>query len=205
MKSVHLILLFCFIFFLFSSAQSNLKPEKKISSFSLLNINNKQVSLFDYPSAKGFIVVFTSNHCPFAKLYPKRMNELNIKYAPLGVPLIAISSTDTIMYEEDTYDKMVQKSKKEKFNFPYLYDGTQQVAKEFGADKTPHAFVIWRDGIDWKIMYNGAIDDNGAEPSMVTINYVGRAIDELLKGLPVSISETKSIGCKIHFRKENKN
>lgn len=205
MRILSLITVFVLIFFLSSSAQFKIATEKKISNFSLLNVKGQLVSLSDYPLAKGFVVVFTSNHCPFAKLYPKRMNELNTKYASLEVPLIAISSTDTIMYEEDTYEKMIQKSRKEKFNFPYLYDGTQQVAKEFGADKTPHAFVIWKDVNGWKIMYNGAIDDNGAEPSMVTINYVSKAIDELLNGLPVSISETKSIGCKIHFRKENKN
>jgi hypothetical protein len=81
----------------------------------------KTVSLTDNPNAKGYIIVFTCNHCPFAKLYPKRLNQLNKKYASLGVPLIAISSTDTIMYVEDCYDKMVAKAKTGKYNFPFLY------------------------------------------------------------------------------------
>ena len=89
-----------------------------ISDFKLKNTDGKIISLSDYKEAKGFIIVFTCNHCPFAKLYPERLNALNEKYAKLGVPLIAISSTDTTLYEEDIYFEMCRYAKKEKFNFP---------------------------------------------------------------------------------------
>ncbi|MCX6273912.1 MAG: thioredoxin family protein [Bacteroidetes bacterium] len=171
--------------------------------FHLLNVNGKMVSLKDYPSARGFIVVFTCNHCPFAKLYPERMNQLNNRYKPLGVPLIAISSTDTIVYEEDGFKNMVAKATAEKFNFPYLMDGAQTVAKKFGAQKTPHAFVVWKIKGDFVVKYNGAIDDNGAEPEKAKIHYVANAVDALLKGKEVEIKETKSLGCQIHYRKQN--
>ena len=174
---------------------------KPVNDFSLKNVDGKYVSLKDYTGAKGFIVVFTCNHCPFAKLYPPRLNELYNKYKPLGVPLIAISSTDTIVYEDDSYAKMVRKATKEHFDFPYLYDDTQSVAKNFSAQKTPHAFVIWNEGGKWIVKYNGAIDDNGAEPGSVKQHYVANAVDELLNGREVTIKETKSIGCQINLRR----
>ena len=158
------------------------------------------VSFADYPQAKGFIVIFTCNHCPFAILYPKRLNDLNEKYTKLGVPLIAISSMDTLSYEEDAYIKMIQKARKEHFNFPYLYDPTQEIAKLFHAQKTPHAFVIWRDEDHFDIKYSGAIDDNGMHPNEVENPYISMALDELLEGKTVSNPETITIGCQIYFR-----
>ncbi len=174
---------------------------REIGDFSLIDTDGKEVSLKSYPSAKGFIVVFTCNHCPFAKLYPPRLNDLNEKYGPLGVPVIAISSTDTVSYEEDTYPKMVEKAKKEHFNFPYLYDGAQAVARQFAAQRTPHAFVLWKENGKWMVRYNGAIDDNGAEPQKVKKHYVADAVDQLLAGKDVVVKETKSIGCQVYFRK----
>lgn len=186
---------------LFILITSMVFDKKSVQDFSLMNVDGKMVSLSNYPDAKGFIIIFTCNHCPFAKLYPKRMNELNEKYSKLGVPLIAISSTDTLTYEEDTFDLMAQKAKEEAFNFPYLYDNTQIAAKNFKAEKTPHAFVIWKENKEWVVKYNGAIDDNGAEPENVETPYVAKAVEALLNSKEVEIKETKSIGCQIYFRK----
>ena len=177
-------------------------PTKAQFDFSLKNVDGKSVSLSDNPNAKGYIIVFTCNHCPFAKLYPKRLNQLNKKYSLLGVPLIAISSTDTIMYAEDCYDKMIAKAKSGKYNFPYLYDSAQSVAKNYNAERTPQAFVIWKENDKWVVKYKGAIDDNGAEPKLVNENYVANAVDELLKGNQVKQPITGSVGCKINFRKQ---
>ncbi len=174
---------------------------ESISNFSLKNVDGKMVSLSDYPEAKGFVIIFTCNHCPFAKLYPDRLNNLNNKYKKLGVPLIAISSMDTISYEDDSYLKMIQKSKRENFEFPYLYDPDQSIAKLFDAQKTPHAFVIWKNNDHFEIKYSGAIDDNGMHPKQVEKEFVALAIDALLQGNPVNISQTTSIGCQIYFRK----
>lgn len=176
--------------------------ETEIIDFSLKNVDGKFVSLKDYPEAKGFVIIFTCNHCPFAKLYPERMNAINSKYKPLGVPLIAISSTDTVSYEADSFIKMVEKSKNEHFNFPYLYDNEQAAARIFFAEKTPHAFIIWKKDGKWVVKYDGAIDDNGMEPEKVTTHYVTNALDELLSGKEVTIKETKSIGCQIYLRKK---
>ncbi len=189
----------CILFILIFSS-FNLTLEKRVDNFTLRNVNGKNVSTQDYKDAKGFIVIFTCNHCPFAKLYTNRFNELNTKYSNLNVPLIAINSMDTLMYEEETFELMQQKAKKEKFNFPYLQDLTQAVGKLFEAQHTPMAFVIWKENNEWLIKYKGAVDDNGAHPKLAN-SYISKAVDELLIGNPVSNSETESFGCAIFYRK----
>lgn len=194
---------FTLLIFAFVITNMAFAPQKQlVNDFSLMNVDGNKVSLANYKDAKGFIIVFTCNHCPFAKLYPPRLNALNSKYASLGVPLIAISSTDTLTYEEDTYPNMVTKARNEKFNFPYLFDEMQEVAKNFKAQKTPHAFVIWKENNNWVVKYNGAIDDNGMESNKVTETYVADAVNALLNGKPILTKETKSIGCQIAFRKK---
>jgi peroxiredoxin len=194
---------FTLLIFAFVIINMAFAPQKQlVNDFSLMNVDGNKVSLANYKDAKGFIIVFTCNHCPFAKLYPPRLNELNNKFKPLGVPLIAISSTDTMMYEEDTYPNMVTKAKEEQFNFPYLFDEMQTVAKNFKAQKTPHAFVIWKENNSWVVKYSGAIDDNGMESNKVTETYAADAVNALLNGKPILTKETKSIGCQIAFRKK---
>ena len=204
MKKYLFTLFLLFGFHTYQSAQEIEKLGLSIGviapDFTLKGVDGKMHSLANIKNAKGYLVIFTCNHCPFAKLYPKRLNALNKKYNKLGVPLLAISSTYTLIFEEDTFDKMVKKSRSEKFNFPYLIDVNQMVAKNFKAEKTPHAFVIWKDNGAWVIKYNGAIDDNGAEPSKVKEKYVEKAVDAILQGKEVPVKETKSVGCQIHFR-----
>jgi len=203
LKSLKSNLFYCCLFFTCALVYGFVTASipKEVDDFSLINVDGHYISLNNYPDAKGFIIIFTCNHCPFAKLYPPRLNQLNNKYKSLGIPLIAISSTDTIQFEEDTYLNMIAKSAAEDFNFPYLYDNQQVVAKNFGAQKTPHAYVIWKENNKWVVKYNGAIDDNGAEPEKVQINYVAKAVEALLNDKKISIVETKSIGCQIRFRK----
>lgn len=190
------------VFFTLQSFRSENKSvlDNTISDFSLKNVDEKTISLSDYKNAKGFIIVFTCNHCPFAKLYSQRFNDLNTKYSSLGVPLLAINSLDTAMYEDESFINMKNKSTTEIFNFPYLCDNMQTVGKNFGADHTPHAYVIWKENNKWKIKYSGAIDDNGEEPKKAT-PYVANAVTELLENKQVSMPVTVSVGCKIFFRK----
>ncbi len=173
---------------------------KAISDFNLRNTNGKSVSLSDYRNAKGFIVIFTCNHCPFAKLYSKRINDLSAKYSALNVPLIAINSMDTLIYKEESFAKMKLKAKGDKFNFPYLQDAMQVVGKNFEADHTPSAFVIWKENNQWKIKYKGCIDDNGENPQLAK-SFISNAVDDLLRGKSVTNPETESFGCKIFYRK----
>lgn len=173
---------------------------KVVSDFSLRNVNGKTVSTKDYKNAKGFIVIFTCNHCPFAKLYTKRMNDLNRKFSKLNVPLIAINSMDTLVYDDETFALMQQKAKNDKFNFPYLQDASQEVGRQFGAEHTPMAFVIWKENNEWVIKYKGAIDDNGEQPQLAK-PYISDAVNELILNEKISIPETESFGCRIFYRK----
>ena len=173
-----------------------------VADFRLRDVNNKTVALADFKGAKGFIVVFTCNHCPFAKLYTARLNALSRKYQPLGVPLLAINSMDTVVYADESFRNMQLRAQIEKFTFPYLHDARQTVGRNFRAEHTPQTYVIWRENQQWKIKYSGAVDDNGVVPAQVKNPYVARAVDELLAGQPVTTPQTDSFGCAIFFRKQ---
>jgi peroxiredoxin len=206
LKSVVLLLLFlvCFFSNIFASGgKNNYKSTlgDTIQDFSLQNVDGNFISLASYPKAKGFIIVFTCNHCPFAKLYSERFNSIAKKYSSLNVPLLAINPMDTVVYEDESFVGMQEKAKSAAFTFPYLQDNLQSVAKDFNADHTPHAFVIWKENNQWIIKYTGAIDDNGAEGDKVKNHYLTNAVDDLLAGKKVHEPETRSIGCAVFFRK----
>lgn len=189
-----IILLTCsWMFFGFS------ENEKFIYDFNLYNTNSQKVSLSDYPNAKGFVIVFTCNHCPFAQLYYKRLNALNEKYSKENIPLLAINSMDTFLYEDETLKLMKKKVDKFKFSFPYLQDISQTVGKNFGATHTPQVFLLWKVNNHWEVKYKGAIDNNGEHPELAK-SYIAQAIEELKENKPVSIPEMNSIGCKIMYR-----
>lgn len=171
-----------------------------VQPFLLKCVSGKFVGMSTYPEAKGMIVVFTCNHCPFAKLYPERTNELHRQYAAKGIPLLAISSTDTVLFEEDGLAEMQKVSQQQGFVFPYLFDVNQTVVQDFGAQKTPHAFVLARSEDGWKIVYSGSIDDNGADPSAVKHKYVEDAVRSVLKHKKVKVAHTSNIGCFIYIR-----
>lgn len=172
---------------------------KTVNDFCLLNTDGKQVSLSDYKTAKGFVVVFICNHCPFAKLYTDRLNALNTKYKPLGVPVLTINSMDTLTYESERWELMRSRAQSEHYNFPYLQDAAQTVGQNFGANRTPHAYVLWRVSNKWIIKYSGAIDDNGKDASAAQ-PFIANALDDLLAGKPVANPETLTVGCAIHYR-----
>src|SRR5262245_43119015 len=117
------------IFILSSFSPSGYHVGDRVKDFSLKNTDGKMVSLADYKTAKGFIVVFTCNHCPYAKAYEQRIIDLNNMYASKGFPVIAISSNDAVKVPEDSYDNMSSRAKEKKYSFPYLYDESQTVAK----------------------------------------------------------------------------
>ncbi len=176
-------------------------PTKVIPDFSLRNVDQLIFSTNNNPNVKGYMVVFTCNHCPFAKLYTKRLNELNKKYNVLNVPLIAINSMDSLIYADESFANMQSKAKTDSFQFPYLHDTEQQVAKYFNAKHTPTAYVIWKEENKWIIKYSGAIDDNGENPNIAK-PVLANAVDDLLSGTKVKEPKTESFGCAIFYRKE---
>ena len=167
------------------------------ADFKLKNVDGNMVSLSNWKDAKGFIVIFDCNTCPYSKVYNERIIRLNDKYEKLGFPVIAINPNNS---PGDTFDDMVNYAKKKGYSFPYLIDETQQVAKAFGATNTPHVYVLSRSGKDFKVEYIGTIDDNARHASSVTKKYVEDAVDALASGKQIPSVKTKAIGCSIKYK-----
>ena len=180
------------------------EKEKTISDFKLKSATtNRWVSLSDYKNAKGFVIVFSCNKCPMAKFYSQRLNQMDAKYKKLGVPVLAINSMDTLAYAEESFKLMQKKAKKDQFQFPYLQDKKQNIAKEFKATHTPQAFVIWKNKAGkFVIKYQGAIDDNAGVPEKIKHHFLTDAIDDLLQEKEVATPKSESFGCRIYFRGE---
>lgn len=165
--------------------------------FLLKNIDGSMVSMANYNEAKGFIITFTCNTCPFAVMYEDRIQALNEKYASKGYPVIAIMPNNTDVKPGDALPKMKKRAEEKGFTFPYLMDEGQKVYPKFGATKTPHVYVLEKTKKGHVVKYIGAIDDNHKDASAVKVKFVENAVDALLKGEEVGQKETKAIGCSI--------
>ena len=165
--------------------------------FKLLNINGEWVSLADYDDAKGFIVIFTCNTCPYAVAYEDRIIDLDKKYAKKGYPVIAIMPNNVKIKPGDSYESMQKRAKNKGFTFPYLIDEKQEIFPKFGATKTPHVYVLEKTNEGNKVQYIGAIDDNYKDAASVQTKYVEDAVDALLDGKEVPEKQTRAIGCSI--------
>lgn len=169
--------------------------------FSLKNIDGAMVSLADYPDAKGFVITFTCNHCPYAIAYEDRIIALDKKYKALGYPVIAINPNDPDVVPDDSFENMIKRAKEKGFTFPYLFDEGQQVYPKYGAKKTPHIYLLNKEEAGLVVKYIGAIDDNYANEARVEEPYLANAIDALLAGKPIETTVTKAIGCSIKKKK----
>lgn len=197
-----LILLFAVLFSIANlMAHDGLHVGDTATDFNLKNIDGKMVSLADYNDANGFIIIFTCNHCPYSKAYEDRIIALDKKYADVKFPVIAISSNDAVQYPEDDFDNMKKRAKEKSFTFPYLYDETQTIAKQYGALKTPHVFILLKDNGQLITKYIGAIDDNWEDATAVTEKYVENALNNIIEGKKVPVPLTKAIGCGIKWKK----
>lgn len=190
------------LFVLFATAQqATLMPGGIAPDITLKNVDEKKLSLKDYPGAKGFIIVFTCNTCPYAKAYEQRIIALNNKYTPLGFPVIAINPNDPITSPGDSFEKMKALAKAHRFTFPYLYDDGQLMTTQYGAKNTPHVFVLSKNNNNLLIEYVGAIDNDTQDTNPAKIKYVEDAIGALLKNNKPAISFTRAIGCGVRWKK----
>ncbi|HRG79259.1 MAG TPA: thioredoxin family protein [Cyclobacteriaceae bacterium] len=193
MKSIVMVLV-CAVMLAASPVKNGYEVGDKATDFKLKNVDGKMVSLADFKEAKGFIVIFDCNTCPYSKAYNERIIDLNEKYAAKGFPVITINANDGY---GDSYEDMVRIANKKKYKFPYLYDETQAIAKTYGATNTPHVFVLNR---ELKVSYIGAIDDNARNAASASKKYVENAVDALLTGKSVPVTKTKAVGCGIRWR-----
>jgi peroxiredoxin len=168
-----------------------------VNTFVLKNVDETTVSLANYADRPGLVVVFLSNHCPFSKAYEDRLLALDRQFAPKGFGVLAIMSEDPAAYEADSFVNMKARAREKNFSFPYLLDDTQAVARQFGATRTPQAFVLHRVGGKLQLAYSGAIDDSPQDPAAVQQRYIELAINELLAGRPVTRPVTKPVGCAL--------
>jgi peroxiredoxin len=180
-----------------NTAAQGYKVGDVAADFKLKNVDGKMVSMSDYPDTKGFIVIFTCNHCPFSVAYEDRIIALDKKYKKSGYPVIAINPNDPEIVPADGYAEMKQRASDKGFTFPYLFDDGQKVYPKYGAMRTPHVFLLKKDDKALKVAYIGAIDDNSQEPDAVKVKYLENAVEALLAGNLPQPDFTKAIGCTI--------
>lgn len=178
-------------------ATKTLKINSQIPQFSLPGIDGNYYSVDSFTDRKILIIIFSCNHCPYVQAYEKRIMEIQKDYEQKGVKIIAINSNDASKYPEDSFEEMKKRATAKNFNFIYLRDEDQSVAKSFDASHTPEVFVFDENR---KLAYHGKIDDNWQDEGKVKMQYLRNALNELLDGKEVSIPETYSIGCTIKWK-----
>lgn len=164
--------------------------------FELKNVDGEMVSLSDYGNAKGYIVIFTCNTCPYSKMYEQRIIDLHNKYATQGFPVIAINPNDTKKSPGDSFEKMKELAAEKKYPFPYLIDETQKITKDYGATNTPHVYVLNKER---KVVYIGSIDNNPKDGASADKFYVEDAIKAVKNNSTPETTKTKAIGCTIKW------
>ena len=198
-------LMLIFAGFIFITSVAGAKEPYKAgdyaADFSLKSVKGEMISLSKVEDAKGFIVVFSCNTCPVVKKYEQRIIDLNTEYESKGYPVIAINSNDKNVSPGDSFEEMKKLASGKGYGFEYLYDESQEVAREYGATNTPHVYVLSRDGENLRVEYVGAIDNNADDASKATKYYVKDAVNSLLKGEQAPVAATKAVGCGIKWKK----
>ena len=203
MKILFTITLLLTVLFAAAQQQPTLMPGKIAPGIALMSVNDKKVSLNDYPVAKGFIIVFTCNTCPYAKAYQQRIVALNKLYALRGFPVIAINPNDPAISQDDSFKKMKALAKAQHYTFPYLFDEGQLITRQFGAKNTPHVFVVLKSAANLIVEYAGAIDNDTPDTNPAKIKYVEDAVNALLKNIRPAVAFTKAIGCGVKWKEPN--
>ena len=200
MKRLNFLFVVCLILLIAGSPiKKGYEVGDTATDFKLKNVDGKMVSLADYKDAKGFIIIFDCNTCPYSKAYNDRIVALGKKYST-DFPLIAINANSGEDESGDSFEDMVKYAKKHNYEFPYLVDETQEIAKTYGATNTPHVFILNKTQNILKVAYIGTIDDNARNVSAVTKRYVEDAVDALLSGKQITTTKTKAIGCGIKWK-----
>jgi len=184
-----------------SSAQGaerlKLGEKAPMANVKMKNVDGKEVSIADVAGKNGTLVIFSCNHCPFVKAWETRVAEIGNGALKEGIGVIQINSNDPTVQPPDGYDEMQKRAKDRGFRFPYVVDANSDVARAFGATRTPECFLFDKDG---KLVYWGAIDDNHKDAKSVDKHYLQDAINAMLAGKPIPVAETKAVGCTIKWR-----
>ncbi|MGQ0793691.1 MAG: thioredoxin family protein [Deltaproteobacteria bacterium] len=173
-----------------------IKIGDKAPEFKLPGVDGTDLGLSDLSDKKAVAVMFTCNHCPYVQAYEQRVIALQEEFAALGFTFVGINSNDDKNYPEDSFESMIKRAGAKGYNFPYLRDKSQQVARAFGASHTPQVFLLDSRS---RLRYTGKIDDNWREPEKVKERYLRDAILALIEGRQIANPETYAIGCTIKW------
>jgi peroxiredoxin len=168
-----------------------------LATTKMKNVDGKMLSIADVAGKAGTLVIFTCNHCPFAKGWEQRIAELGATYAKKGIGVILVNANDPAMHAEDDFAGTQARAKSLNLAVPYVIDDTSNVARAFGASVTPEAFLFDAGG---KLAYHGTIDDNHRDPTKVEKRYLKDALDAVVAGKAPAVRESKGLGCGIKFR-----
>ncbi len=168
-------------------------------AFSLPGVSGRTYSLDEFSAKKLLVIVFTCNHCPYAQAYEDRLIELARCYSVQGVGFVAINSNDDSTYPADGFAAMKERAKRKGFPFPYLRDESQAVAKKYGPDCTPDAFLFDSKRL---LRYHGRIDDNWRFRDKAKDHTLKEMISMLLAGIPIHPDEAlkPAMGCSIKWK-----
>jgi peroxiredoxin len=197
MKKIILLIMLAFSAFLSQAQNATLKAGDTAPDFKLKNVDGKEVSFASFPKAKGYIVVFTCNTCPYAIGYEQRIIDLDNKFRPQGYPVIAINPNDPEASKADTYEKMQELARSKKYPFPYLFDAGQKITDQYGAKHTPHLFIVSKTAKGNVVEYVGAIDNDPEGNNAQKTKYAEDVIAALKSNQKPAITQTKEIGCTV--------
>ncbi len=169
---------------------------EKAPDFQLPATDGKTYSLDDFSHAKGLVVFFTCNHCPFVVKSDEYTRATVEKFQPEGVAFVGINSNSANTYEEDSFENMVKRMDEHNFPWVYLHDESQDVARAYGALRTPHFFLF---NEDRELIYTGRALNNPGEPTESTANDLENALSEFVSGEPISKPLTNPLGCNVKW------
>lgn len=169
----------------------------RMVSFALPATGGSTVSTDQFADRTVLGVAFWCNHCPYVKAWEDRLMAIQREYAERGVQMVLINSNDPAAYPDDSFEAMRLRAREKGYVFPYLFDESQQVARSYGATRTPEIFLFDRERV---LRYHGAPDDNFEHPEAVTSHYLRDALDALLVGRPPVVTTMPPKGCTIKWR-----
>jgi len=169
---------------------------ERAPAFRLRGVDGAEHSLEDYDNAEVLVLIQSCNHCPYVQGWEGRIKAIAADYAGRGVRIVAVNSNDSERYPQDSFDEMVKRAKKEGFNFDYLWDEDQSIARALGSERTPEVFAFDRERI---LIYHGAIDDHRDEHA-VDQHHLRDALDAVLDGRDPQVADTSAVGCSIKWR-----
>ncbi len=178
------------------AAALNLGATAPKADVKMKNVDGRELTIDEIAGKQGTLVIFTCNHCPWAKAWESRIAALGNAYAKRGIGVIAINANDPKANAADNFDGMVERAKQLGLQFPYVVDNGSTVAKAFGAERTPEIYLFDGKGA---LVYKGTVDDNAEHADAVKQHYLGDALEQVASGKPVAVGESKALGCTIKY------